>query len=76
MGKMKGAIEIDVERCKGCALCVAACPLDVISMAKMVNRNGYRYVEVTHQDNCIGCASCGMVCPDACITVYRAKIDE
>ena len=27
MAKMKGAIVVDTERCKGCQLCIIACPL-------------------------------------------------
>ena len=33
MAKIKGAIVVDTERCKGCNLCVVACPLNVISLA-------------------------------------------
>ena len=34
MAKIKGAIVVDTERCKGCNLCVVACPLHVISLKK------------------------------------------
>ena len=38
MAKIKGAIVVDTARCKGCNLCVVACPLHVISLtAKEVN---------------------------------------
>ena len=76
MSKIRGAIVGDTERCKGCALCVNACPQDVIALAKKVNVNGYPFVEVDNQDNCIGCASCAIVCPDGCITVYRKKMED
>ena len=76
MSKIKGAIVVNTERCKGCALCVEACPKDVIALAeKKVNVHGYRYVEAINPDACIGCASCAIVCPDGCITVYRKKED-
>ena len=76
MSKIKGAIVVDTERCKGCALCVEACPKEVIALAeKKVNVHGYRYVEAVNPDACVGCASCGIVCPDGCITVYRKKED-
>lgn len=76
MSKIKGAIVVDTERCKGCALCVEACPHDVIALEqKKVNVHGYHYVEAVVPDACVGCTSCAIVCPDGCITVYRKKED-
>ena len=31
MAKMKGVVAVNTERCKGCNLCVVACPLHVLS---------------------------------------------
>ena len=77
MAKMKGAIVVNTERCKGCELCAEACPLDLIHLAdKMVNRRGYRYVEQSDAERCTGCTSCAIVCPDGCLTVYRKKIEN
>ena len=76
MAKMKGAIEVNTERCKGCSLCIIACPQKVIALANKVNLHGYPYVEAVNEDACVGCASCGIVCPDGCITVYRKKVEE
>lgn len=74
MAKIKGAIVVDNERCKGCNLCVVACPLNVISLTKKeVNKKGYTYAEMVLDDTCTGCASCATVCPDGCITVYKVK---
>lgn len=73
--KIIGAIEVNRDRCKGCALCVAACPKRVIALSEKVNASGYQYAEAIN-GGCIGCASCGIVCPDACITVYRKKIED
>ena len=76
MSKIKGAIVVDTERCKGCALCVEACPHDVIALAqKKVNVHGYRYVEAVVPDPWVRWTSCAIVCPDGCITVYRKKED-
>jgi 2-oxoglutarate ferredoxin oxidoreductase subunit delta len=76
MGKILGAVVINEDRCKGCALCVDACPKNVLALAeRKVNVHGYPYVEAVNADDCIGCASCGIVCPDGCITVYRKKMD-
>ncbi|MCB9017261.1 MAG: 4Fe-4S binding protein [Paludibacteraceae bacterium] len=75
MAKIKGAIVVNEERCKGCQLCVVACPSKVIAMSKHVNSKGYNYAYMENKDACIGCASCGIVCPDGCISVYKVKVD-
>jgi 2-oxoglutarate ferredoxin oxidoreductase subunit delta len=73
MAKIKGAVVIDKEVCKGCNLCVAACALDVLTLHKEVNSKGYNYSYMSNPDACTGCINCALVCPDSCITVYRVK---
>ena len=68
----KGYVEFDEEFCKGCELCIRACPVDTLVLSKRMNQKGYRLVEDAH-GKCTGCASCALVCPDAVITVYRQK---
>jgi 2-oxoglutarate ferredoxin oxidoreductase subunit delta len=74
MAKVRGAIVVDVEHCKGCEVCVGACPTEVIGMAKEVNGKGYHYAYMANPEECIGCANCAIVCPDGVISVYRKKI--
>lgn len=75
MSKMKGALVIDIDRCKGCALCVVACPTDTLALStNKVNHKGYVFCQEVN-DTCIGCASCAIVCPDGCISVYRKKTE-
>ena len=76
MGKIRGAIVVNTDRCKGCSLCVEACPQEVIALGKRVNVHGYPYVEPVRGEACVGCAACAVVCPDGCITVYRKKMEE
>ncbi|MDE6715621.1 MAG: 4Fe-4S binding protein [Muribaculaceae bacterium] len=72
MAKIKGAVDVNVERCKGCELCVVACPTGVLALKEReVNDRGYHFAYMKNPDACIACQSCALVCPDACIEVYR-----
>lgn len=75
MAKIKGVVVVDTERCKGCGVCVAACPCGVLDLSANVNSKGYNYVAMANPDDCTGCASCGLICPDSCIVVYRQKVE-
>ena len=75
MAKVKGAIVVDKERCKGCELCIETCPTKVIGMSTDVNRKGYFYAYMVNPDECTGCVNCAIICPDGVISVYRKKIE-
>ena len=51
MAKMKGVVVVNTERCKGCNLCVVACPLHVLSLTAKVNQKGYNYVQQVVEEN-------------------------
>ncbi len=74
MAKFRGAIVVDNEICKGCGLCVAACPTKVIDLHSEVNGKGYHYAYMKEPEACIGCTSCAMVCPDSVISVYKINV--
>jgi len=74
MAKIKGAVLVDINRCKGCGLCVDACPSQVLALAREVNEKGYNYAYMAQPDTCIGCANCAYICPDGCIKVYKVKL--
>ncbi|MBQ8868665.1 MAG: 4Fe-4S binding protein [Oscillospiraceae bacterium] len=58
--------------CKGCGLCVAACPKKIIELAKdQINKKGHSPARITEQDKCIACAFCATMCPDCVITVEK-----
>lgn len=67
----KGDIVINIEKCKGCQVCLDACPKGALEISNKVNAKGYHYT-VKVKSDCTGCANCAVVCPDAVITVYRA----
>ncbi len=61
------------DRCKGCLLCVAVCPSQILRPSGRSNRNGYEMVEMSPEGKCIGCASCAFMCPDVAIRVFRTS---
>jgi 2-oxoglutarate ferredoxin oxidoreductase subunit delta len=65
----RGTLVIDVEACKGCELCIDACPPHVLEMTDHVNNRGYRYPELL--PGCIACQACTAICPDFVFQVYR-----
>ena len=68
----RGRPEIDRERCKGCTLCVGACPEKIISMSKDdFNRQGLPFAVCFDESRCTACLSCAIICPDSAITILR-----
>lgn len=64
-------IRIDREKCKGCLLCVSACPKGLIKKSTRLNKRGVESVEFAGSKECLGCALCALICPDCCIEVYK-----
>jgi 2-oxoglutarate ferredoxin oxidoreductase subunit delta len=66
----RGTVVIDVEACKGCELCIDACPPNVLVMTvDQVNTRGYRYPVLAPE--CTGCRACAQICPDFVFQVYK-----
>ena len=66
----RGTVVIDVEACKGCDLCIDACPPHVLVMTEhVVNTRGYRYPLLLA--GCTGCRACAQICPDFVFQVYK-----
>ena len=63
---------VNEDRCKGCGLCVRACPKEIVALSRTrLNAKGYYPAEITEPESCIGCASCARTCPDIAITIEK-----
>ena len=58
--------------CKGCGLCVEACPKGLLFIdTNVLNAKGYNPAAISDEDACSGCATCARMCPDCIIKVER-----
>lgn len=64
-------VTFNTELCKGCGLCVGACPKKIVCLDETINSKGYHPATVSDQSACIGCAFCATMCPDCVITVEK-----
>ena len=71
---VKGHVVVNELFCKGCELCVGACPQDTLRLSsERITSKGYHPAEVANE-SCTGCNICAVVCPEAAITVYRQTL--
>ena len=65
-------ISVDDSFCKGCGLCVDACPVHIIELDEnTITAKGYHPATLIDEERCTGCMSCALMCPDVAITVER-----
>lgn len=70
----RASITIDEHFCKGCGLCIEACPQHIISISDVVSSSGYYPASCPDPEKrCTGCTLCAKVCPDVAIDVYKVK---
>ena len=66
------SITFNEELCKGCELCIDACPKKIISLDKdKINQKGYHPASVKDQDACTACGQCYVICPHVAIKIEK-----
>jgi 2-oxoglutarate ferredoxin oxidoreductase subunit delta len=70
-----GQIFLIAERCKGCKLCIAFCPQNVLQESPQINAKGYHIPEVAPDKSgaCVHCEFCTMICPEFAIFTLEAE---
>ena len=65
-------VVINESACKGCGLCVEACPKNIVKLdMERLNTKGYNPAVCVDMDSCISCAFCATTCPDLAIEVNK-----
>ena len=60
------------ELCKGCSICIHACPKEILSLSETkLNSKGYQPVQIKDQNACTGCLACARICPDVAIEIEK-----
>jgi 2-oxoglutarate ferredoxin oxidoreductase subunit delta len=71
---VKGRVVVSELYCKGCELCVGACPQGSLQLAAdRITVKGYHPAALVN-DACTGCGICAIMCPEAAIVVYREAL--
>jgi len=71
MAEPRGNVTINRDECKGCGLCIAACPPECLVFEADMSAYGVHPAHYTGT-GCTGCGICFYTCPEpGAITVYR-----
>jgi 2-oxoglutarate ferredoxin oxidoreductase subunit delta len=72
---MAAKVAISARYCKGCGLCITACPQRSLRFTGDISETGCPVVEPVPDAKCTGCVLCAAMCPDAAITIEVEEED-
>lgn len=64
-------VTVSERLCKGCGLCVSACPKKLMQISDVTNSSGQYIASCADAVQCVGCKCCGIICPDDAITIEK-----
>jgi 2-oxoglutarate ferredoxin oxidoreductase subunit delta len=62
--KKNKEIVLDINRCKGCEVCVISCPNNCLIMSSDDNNLGNKFITFQDKSKCVVCGICSTVCPE------------
>ena len=62
---------INEGRCKGCGLCISACPNRILKISDHFNKLGVAYPVCINEDQCVACKFCAIICPVMAIEIIK-----
>jgi NAD-dependent dihydropyrimidine dehydrogenase PreA subunit len=72
----RGDLIVNEEECKGCGICVEACPPECLYLDEKLNAQGVHPARYTGE-GCTGCSICFYCCPEpGAITVLRRVVHK
>lgn len=62
-------VRILLKFCKGCGLCVEACPKGCLELSSALSESGVTPAVVKDDSKCTSCGNCAVICPDAAVEI-------
>lgn len=74
--KPKFKFTIDIQKCKGCSLCLDKCKNECLELTNKVNEKGLLYIAIKDKAKCNGCGLCAIVCPDCAMEITEINGED
>ena len=71
----RGSVVIDEARCRGCGLCISACPVGCLEFSEDFDVSGYRTIRYSGE-GCLADGLCSDACPRPGAIVVRVALDS
>ena len=62
-------IHLNPAYCKGCGICIEACPKNVLKSGRRIDAKGHLLPQTGDMERCSGCRTCELGCPDFAIAL-------